>query len=288
MEAIAASFSSINYDTAWRKLYGLLRPLLNEFDIDVFTLNYDQVADVTVYGLSMLSGKGWFDGFGRPIDMDSNLGFRADQYAHWDPAWGPKHLTLAHLHGSLLFGYHASDRRMAHSAAYEIVQAQTYEIARRSWAWATEAASEDPNLDFDGVVPIVSGLRKTGKLNVQPFANYFAEFAHAIAASPYLLIVGYGAGDEHVNFWLREYTLIHGDKARVVEITRSSDPARFTMQRFGAYPFEWSSVPGGNDALVSRAGVRCLTITGGVTPDRAFEGRLEELINAQYSGALHY
>src|SRR5580692_39508 len=119
LETIGSAFDGIDYDRAWPVLYRLLRPLLNTFDIDVFTLNYDQVADVTVFGLSVLSGKGLFDGFGQVIDMAKSRVFRADQYAHWDPAWEPVQLTLAHLHGSLLFAYHVNDPPYAHSPRFE-------------------------------------------------------------------------------------------------------------------------------------------------------------------------
>ena len=81
LEAIAAAFDGIDYDSAWHVLYRLLRPLLDDFDIDFFTLNYDQVVDVAVYGLSMLSGKKLLDGFGQVIDMENSRLFRADQYA---------------------------------------------------------------------------------------------------------------------------------------------------------------------------------------------------------------
>jgi hypothetical protein len=286
LEAIAAAFDGIDYDSAWCVLYRLLRPLLDDFDIDFFTLNYDQVVDVAVYGLSMLSGKKLLDGFGQVIDMENSRLFRADQYAHWDPSWGPVHLTLQHVHGSLLFAYYASDRRMAHATRFELVQAENYQIARRTWREATEAAAADPYLDFEGVVPIVSGLRKMEKLNVQPYANYFAYLAHAVSASPYLMIIGYGAGDEHINYWLREYTAIHGEAARVVEITQSDDSSRFTMQRFGAYDLQWTAISGNDDAFTSHAGVRCLTITGGITSERSFAGRLNGLIRARYEGNL--
>lgn len=286
LESIASAFGGINYDAAWRVLYRVLRPLLDTFDIDVFTLNYDQVADLTVYGLSVLSGKPWFDGFGQRINMDGSLTFRADQYAHWSPDWRPIHLTLGHLHGSLLLAYHTSDRRMAHSTQFELVQAQTYEVAQRTWREATDAARADPDLDFENVAPIVSGLRKIEKLNVQPYANYFTYFTNCISHSPYLMIIGYGAGDDHINYWLREYTLIHGEDALAVEIRRSEDPAAFTMQKFGAYDLRWSKVPGTEDAFTSAAGIRCLTVTGGVTGERRFEGRLNDLIKALYDGTL--
>ena len=39
IEAIGKSFARINYDESWRPLYGLLRPLLDVFDMDIFTLS---------------------------------------------------------------------------------------------------------------------------------------------------------------------------------------------------------------------------------------------------------
>ena len=62
MEAIGVSFAGINYDESWRPLYSLLRPLLDVFDMDIFTLNYDLLPDVVTVALSVLSGKRWFDG----------------------------------------------------------------------------------------------------------------------------------------------------------------------------------------------------------------------------------
>jgi hypothetical protein len=97
------------------------------------------------------------------------------------------------------------------------------------------------------------------------------------------MIAGYGVGDEHINYWLREFIGIHGEKARVVEITRSQDPNRFAIQRFGVYDLNWQKVT--EDAFVNRAGVYCLTLTGGLIEGRQFD---TELVKAQLSGTLRY
>ncbi len=286
MEAIAEEFDMINYDSSWRPLYNLLKPRLDIFDLDIFTLNYDLVSDVATYALSMLSGKKWFDGFGQMVYMRDASGFRADQYANWRPGWGHVYLTHAHLHGALSYAYYGSDMRMAHSAPLELVYTANLAAARETWAWARRVALADPKADFRGVIPIVSGLRKMEKLSAQPFANYYAGLAQALSKSPYLMIVGYGAGDEHINYWLREFTHIHNENARVVEIRKSADSEQFTMQRAAAaYDLKWHKYKRLNDAYISDAGIRCLTITGGLTADREFNQRL---INAQFTGALRY
>jgi hypothetical protein len=261
--------------------------------MDIFTLNYDLLGDVVTFALSVLSGKRWFDGFGAPTkplyarDHPTHYGltFRADQYAHWEPSWGHNYLTLAHMHGSIGYAYYESDQRMAHAVPFELIQARDPRFALGTWHWAKEAAAKDPTVNFGGVAPIVSGLRKLEKLNVQPYANYFAEFAKAVSNSPYLMIVGYGAGDEHINYWLHEFALIHSEQARVVEVTRSADPNRFAMQRFGAYDLQWSPFKKLENAFVNRAGVRCLTLTGGLTDSSKFD---ETLINGAFSGEPRY
>ncbi len=151
IEAIGASFDKINYDESWRPLYGLLRPLLDVFDLDIFTLNYDLVADVVTFAMSMLSGKKWFDGFGPPTkplySRDRTyygLTFRPDQYAHWGRSWGHKLLTLARMHGAVGYAYYVPDQRMAHAAPFELIQTNDPRVAGATWRWAKETSAKDP------------------------------------------------------------------------------------------------------------------------------------------------
>lgn len=132
IEAIADAFAEIDYDRHWRTLYELFRPFFCAYDIDVFTLNYDLVADCSINALAALSGKKYFTGFGTgPINMDGSEAFRADQYAN--PQWD-LNLTLAHIHGSLAYAYNPGNSAMAYADPLDIVEAQTIRLARRSWA----------------------------------------------------------------------------------------------------------------------------------------------------------
>jgi len=264
IEEIASAFDGINYDASWRPLYRLLRPFLNTHNIDIFTLNYDLISDASAYALSLVSGKHWFDGFGNPIDMDMNCGFRSDEYAGWDKT--PLYITLSHIHGSLRFAYNLSDVRMAYAEPIEIVSAQSFDIARANWTDFHDIARDDESFSFFGVSPIVSGLRKSEKLNIRPYANYYAGLANAISKSPRLIVIGYGGGDEHINYWIRELNRIHPRDGRVIEITDQTNTLNFMSQKIAAYDLCWQTTSS-PDLRVSRMGLPTLVYTKGLLAD---------------------
>lgn len=262
IEAIADAFANLDYDSNWRTLYRLLRPFLDHYNIDVFTLNYDLLADVAVNALAGLSGKKFFNGFGRPIDMRGNEGFRPDQYAN--PPWD-LNITIAHIHGSVAFSYALADRRMAYAETIDIVQAPTDLAARRAWENFHREARADAAFSLDGKSPIISGLHKLEKINVRPYLDYYNRFGAAVSHSPYLLVVGYGAGDEHINYWLKEAALIHRQTLRAVEITDRPNSHHFLSQRLAAYDLNWSTT---NEGLYySGAGAHYLVSTSGLTAE---------------------
>jgi hypothetical protein len=77
------------------------------------------------------------------------------------------------------------------------------------------------------------------------------------------MLVGYGVGDEHINYWIKESSLIHTQHHRVIEIADRKDPRLFASQRFAAYDLKWSDV--GDSLFVSAAGAHYLTYTGGLS-----------------------
>lgn len=66
--------------------------------------------------------------------------------------------------------------------------------------------------------PITTGLMKTDKLNILPFAFYHTYLYNCVMHSNSLLIVGYSFGDLYINQLLEWMELIHGEKKRVVLI----------------------------------------------------------------------
>jgi hypothetical protein len=277
METIAEAFHGMTYDTSWRTLADLFGVCLAEFNLDIFTLNYDLLADIAVEGLSRTTGKQWYDGFGsrvRGIDLTFNPG----EYAKWNPSWGPEYLRLQHLHGSLGYAY-ARGEPFVHARRFVLEEANSLDYIRANWAGAKNLALEMPTETFCGIAPIISGLHKLQKLNAQPYANYYAAFTQAISASPSLLIIGYGKGDDHINHWIREFAQIQNKLARVVELTDSERPTTFAVQRITDWPnLNWSRYRGLSDIYASAGGVQNLVITSGLHRDANLPARFKELV----------
>jgi hypothetical protein len=70
--------------------------------------------------------------------------------------------------------------------------------------------------------PLISGLSKAAKLvhNPEPFGYYYRAFIDAVLSSERLLVIGYGARDDHFNVWLEQYSKVHGDNRKVVWICK--------------------------------------------------------------------
>jgi hypothetical protein len=70
--------------------------------------------------------------------------------------------------------------------------------------------------------PIISGLSKAAKLihNPEPFGYYYKAFIDSILDCERLLVIGYGARDDHVNVWLNQFLKKHADNRKVVWICK--------------------------------------------------------------------
>jgi hypothetical protein len=182
-------------------LHPFLQKLDGEFQISVFTLNYDDVIDS--------ARSEWFDGFTKPEPGPTAGGFYtvcsfdSNAFLSWRDTSNP---LLAHLHGSVRFGYRLG-------------------IGLAKFSKATEAAKSLEILVGDSyrsgqivsATPIISGLSKVAKLsyNPEPFGYYYRAFIDSIVENCRLLVVGYGGRDEHFNTWIEQFTKIHGDNRRV-------------------------------------------------------------------------
>lgn len=66
--------------------------------------------------------------------------------------------------------------------------------------------------------PIVTGLRKTDKLNCVPFDFYHANMTNCIIRNHKLVIAGYSFGDLYCNNLLERMNFLHGNQKRIVLI----------------------------------------------------------------------
>jgi hypothetical protein len=282
LELLHGRLSQMNLDGR-AALYRWLKPLADHYDLHWFTLNYDILADETINAISLDIDKKWYDGFD-----PSTLGFRPDQYPQAESIFGPIHLWLSHLHGSILFGYRDVAPYFAHGAPLEIVRMRTPADAIENWRIYHQSFVDGHDDDFaEGniISPILSGQRKTEKLYSQPYSNYLQAFASSLLGSPYLMLIGYGGFDFHINSWIDQCFRTHNDKTRVVEVTLGSRPQESVTSMLTRMQLvnTWQEVATG--IHVSRYGIPAMVILTGITEEppptelmiQQMEGRFAKL-----------
>jgi hypothetical protein len=179
----AINSKSVNKSGGPLPLHTFIQILEKEFQISVFTLNYDDLVDG-----ARLS---WFDGFTGPVEEPAQVpalgvsAFDARSFDKWRDANEP---VLAHLHGSVRFGYLRSQFGVGkYSDSQAAVESLEVSVSDQHSAGQIVSAS-----------PIISGLSKVAKLalNPEPFGYYYRAFIDAVLGSKRLLVIGYGARDE--------------------------------------------------------------------------------------------
>lgn len=193
------------------KIFKFLDGLSAAFLLDVQNLNYDDLLE---------RNRQWADGF---IAQDG--AFSAfDRAAFLEAQRNGQH-TMAHLHGSVLFGY----------ATYS-QEAVQYMTSRRQLVKYADAESATKSIEHhpappnytDGVIdeasPIISGANKVLKLGTAPYAYYYSALQAAVQRNSRLLFIGYGFMDPHINLWARETIEHHGEQLARVAIVDYKPP----------------------------------------------------------------
>lgn len=195
-----------NLERASQGLKSLLSPLKEPFKLKVFTLNYDDIID-----FAFPEG---VDGFTDGGGSLPHLSFNPALFLN--ASRSESHL-LVHLHGSVRYGYANFPEKIG---KYKSSQ-EAYDLIKRT---SRSSANDTKNGEYFGDDPIISGLHKVSKLihNPQPFGYYYQAFTDAILNSHRLLVIGYGARDEHINTWLQEFKKVHQDKRRVLWVSKVS------------------------------------------------------------------
>ena len=218
-------------EKAASKLSEFFSGLAEKFSLAVFTLNYDELIDHTT--------PSWIDGFAPDPDLVGNPAapevFNARDFvrrSHTEPR------LLVHLHGSVRFGYSFSVKGVAKfSAAADAFKSLDIIVSDKTISGQVVSAG-----------PIISGLNKVNKLIQQPspFGYYYRALIDELLGSPRLLIVGYGAMDQHVNIWVREFIKHHGPNRRAAWVSKLSGrevgertPERSLMSELAGGPAHW-------------------------------------------------
>jgi hypothetical protein len=173
----------------------MLRRFIASFRVRVFDLNYDDLGERIAGDI-----RDGFPGSGDAVGFDYEDLRVDDGRIEW-----------CHLHGSLRYEMRIS----------EIVKHPSREAAAATFGNTLHIIAPDKEVAPQG--GIISGFRKLGNTRLEPFPVYYHRFVSALLDCPRLLIVGYGGSDDHIGTWLWQWRRVHGDRARLVWVTRRCD-----------------------------------------------------------------
>lgn len=184
-----------NYEGAW----------------DVFNLNYDTTIEHTLDdcedGYDVIHGQPEFQHF-----VPQKL---------WQNKRGCS--TMNHIHGCIeFFDSHYKDdvykKEVIKYGFHDLYKYPSYEKVRGMYiGYGKSRPSNQAGEQFVNT-PIITGLMKTDKFNILPFAFYHGHLYNCVMRNNSLLVIGYSFGDLYINQLIERMELIHGDRKRVVLI----------------------------------------------------------------------
>jgi hypothetical protein len=171
----------------YKRLLGGLR---ESFDIGVYNLNYDTVA------LDALPAA--YTGFGETGTFEPKL---VHERREWD--------FVYHLHGSV---HHSLNRRYGDEIVWRAsLDSEFFDGLEGQWSEPRSNGIKIPR------TTLVAGGFKLDQLLFEPFHSYHASLIRHVHAADAILIGGYGFGDAHINFALRNRLRLTSDRLRVQE-----------------------------------------------------------------------
>ncbi len=171
---------------------------------DIYTLNYDNYIRKSIC----------------PSKVEDGFNLQKKLYSGFSPkSLYTEKTKLMHLHGNILYGYPRNEDTsdVLKFNFEDLVKYNKYECAKRSWF--DRSSNNSQSHEQTRIGPIITGLRKTDKLQAYPYSFYHYHLQKSLLENPSLLIVGYSFGDFHFNHLLERMNELHGDNRRVVLIT---------------------------------------------------------------------
>ena len=201
-----------------------IKKLENDFIINIFNLNYDTWCEQSL--------SSYCDGFVEIPGYDSFQRFSIEKYRE---NYNRKVNTIAHLHGSILYGlpdFKSSDiNRYAYEDSRDCLYKYrdftlSHDVRQRIFrSNLTNQAGE--TIAFSN---IITGLMKTDKLLISPYMEYEHHFYHALTSNERLLLVGYGFNDQYINRMLWGFQTQNIQYRKVMLITKVDEKSDWQPQ----------------------------------------------------------
>lgn len=179
------------------------------FKWDVFNFNYDTTMEECI--------KEYEDGFDHIKDENNFLKFIPQKL------WENKNnfSTINHLHGCIqyFYGLYKDPNHDIHNnLSHDLYKYPSYTEVRDAMIGSSRSKAINQGNEEYYSGPIITGLRKTDKLNCIPYDFYHGNLYNKIIQNHSMVIIGYSFGDLYMNQIIKRMNLIHGNKKRIVVI----------------------------------------------------------------------
>ncbi len=176
---------------------------------DFFVLNYDTTIETSI--------EDYEDGFEHDGIQDKFRRFNPKRLLE-----NPENKsTVNHLHGCI--NYYFSSYKDINEDVYtylsnDLYKYPDYESVKNLMLGRSQGQPSNQSGETYYSSSIITGLRKTDKLNCVPFDFYHSNLSNCIVRNSQLVIAGYGFGDLYCNQLLERMHFLHGNKRRIVFI----------------------------------------------------------------------
>lgn len=175
--------------------------------LEIFNFNYDTTIEESIGEFE--------DGFEDNPNSDGLKIFNPNKL--WN---NKKNLsTINHIHGCILYYQAKNDEdRYGYDMLHDMYNYPNYASMRNRYVGTghSEPVSQDHTEYIAG--PIITGLRKTEKINCIPYEFYYGHLFNSIIKNNSIIIAGYSFGDKYTNQLLLRMGILHGDMTRIVLI----------------------------------------------------------------------
>lgn len=185
--------------------------------LDIFNLNYDTWLE------QILEPYGYEDGFAPIEGYDDFQRFIVAKYLNHEN----KH-TVSHLHGSIGFSDPAFkpddiNKFMYEEQEFTLYKYKDFTVAEdfRKRHSRSDIITQSGHVIFPA--NIITGRMKTDKLLWAPMQMYMYAFIKALMENEELFIIGYGFGDQYINYLLFQYLQKHGKRTKIHMITKCEE-----------------------------------------------------------------
>lgn len=176
---------------------------------DFFVLNYDTTIEKSI--------ENYEDGFELDEVQDAFLRFNPKKLFE-NPNGLP---TINHLHGCINYyfqSYKDPNTDIYNYLSNDLYKYPDYATVKGLMIGRGQSQPYTQSGETYYSSPIITGLRKTDKLNCVPFDFYHANMTNCIIKNHKLVIAGYSFGDLYCNNLLERMNFLHGDIKRIILI----------------------------------------------------------------------